>query len=62
MLTLRTFHIFFIALSIVLASGFGTWAMFNHDIVLGILSLVVALGLVVYGGYFVRKAQRIHLE
>lgn len=62
MLSLRSFHLFFIALSIVLASGFGTWGLLNHHIVPGASSLGFAVLLVVYGGYFVWKAETNHLE
>jgi hypothetical protein len=62
MLSLRSFHLLFIALSIVLASGFGTWGLFNHYAVLGALSLGLAVLLAVYGGYFAWKAENIHLE
>ena len=51
-----------ISLSIVLASGFGVWGLFNQYIVLGALSLGLALLLVVYGSYFVWKAENAHLE
>ena len=54
-LSLRSFHVFLIALSIVLASGFGVWGLFNRYIVLGTLSLGLALLLVVYFSYFMVK-------
>jgi hypothetical protein len=60
-MSLRSFHVFFIAVSIVLAAGFGTWGLLNHYIVPGALSLGVAALLVVYGGYFVGKAEALHL-
>lgn len=62
MLSLRSFHLFFISLSIVLTSGFGMWGLLNHYIVLGASSLGLGLLLVVYGSYFVWKAENIHLE
>lgn len=62
MLSLRSFHLFFIALSIVLVSGFGMWGLLNHYVALGALSLGIAALLVVYGGYFVGKAETIHLK
>jgi hypothetical protein len=62
MLSLKSFHLFFIALSIVLSAGFGMWGLLNHYVVLGALSLVFAALLVVYGGYFVGKAETLHLE
>ena len=38
-------------------SGFGVWGLFNDYIVLGALSLGLALLLVVYGSYFVRRSE-----
>ena len=61
MLSLRSFHLFFIALSIVLTAGFGMWGLLNHYIVLGVLSLGVGVLLVVYGGHFMGKAEATHL-
>lgn len=61
-LSLRSFHVFLISLSIVLASGTGVWGLFNHYIELGALLLGLALLLVVYGSYFVWKAENVHLE
>lgn len=60
-MSLKWFHIFFISLSVIVAVGFGLWGIFNHYVLLGVLSLVVAAGLVVYGNYFLRKARKIGL-
>jgi hypothetical protein len=62
MLTLKSFHLFFIAISIVLTAGVGVWGLFNHYLALGALSLALSVLLVVYGAYFAAKAQRLHLE
>lgn len=62
MLTLKMLHLFFISLSIVITAGFGMWGLLNHHIAAGALSLAVGVALVVYGGYFVAKAQAAHLE
>ena len=56
MLTLKSFHVFFIWVSIVLASGFGVWGLLNQYKLLGALSLAVGMLLVLYQGYFVGKA------
>lgn len=61
-LSLRSFHLVLISLSIVLTAGTGVWGLFNHDLVLGALSLGLGLLLVVYGSYFVWKAENVHLE
>jgi hypothetical protein len=62
MLTLKSFHLLLIAISIVLTAGVGMWGLLNQYHVLGVLSLSVGVLLVVYGAYFAAKAQRIHLE
>ena len=56
-LSLRSFHVVLIWLSIVLASGTGTWGLLNHQVLLGVLSLGVAILLVAYVGYFAREAK-----
>ena len=62
MLTLKSFHLFFIAISIVLTAGVGVWGLLNHYQVLGAFSLLLGVVLVAYGPYFAAKAERIHLE
>jgi hypothetical protein len=61
-LTLRSFHLFFISLSIVVTGGLGAWGVTHDYLGLGVLSLLVAVLLVAYEGYFAGKANRIHLE
>lgn len=65
-MSLKSFHIFFIVVSIFLAFGFGAWSLFVHTtdpnvlyLILGLCSLVVGIGLVVYGVKVVRKLRRI---
>ena len=60
-MSLKWVHIFFISLAVIVAVGFGLWGLLNDYVLLGILSLVVAAGLVVYGKYFLRKARKIGL-
>ncbi len=62
MLTLKSFHLFFIFLSIVLTSGFGMWGLLIDYVLLGALSLGIAVLLVGYGGYFAWKAKSVHLD
>lgn len=61
-LSLKTFHIFFILVSIALAFGFGVWAVDAYiessdstDLTMGILSILVGVALIVYGVKFFRK-------
>jgi hypothetical protein len=59
-MSLKTFHIFFIALSIILSIGCAVWAFWNGiEPAFGISSAVVAVVLIVYGGYFLKKSKRI---
>jgi hypothetical protein len=59
MLSLRSFHLVLIALSIALASGTGVWGLFNHEVVLGAMSLGVAIVLIAYGRYFVSQEKNL---
>ncbi len=62
-MSLRAFHIVFIAMSSLLAVGFGAWC-FTVDLAaderastlaLGVTSFAAAALLLVYGGWFLRK-------
>jgi len=55
-MSLRFFHLLFVAASFILALGFAVWCVDAYasrgeagDLVLGILSAVLAAGLAVYG-------------
>jgi hypothetical protein len=61
-MTLKAFHVVFIALATVTAAGFGVWSLHAFltqrgigNLLLGALSLAVAVGLVVYGVWFLKK-------
>ena len=58
-MSLKWFHIVFIALSMLVSLGFGLWGLFNQQVVLGALSLAASAGLVIYGNYFLVKARSI---
>lgn len=58
-LSLKSFHLVLIALSIVLASGTGVWWLLNNHILLGMMSLALAILLVAYGGYFVSQEKNL---
>lgn len=69
MLSLRSFHIFFIVLAIVGADLFGAWAvrefMAGGDrliLALGITAILGGFGLVAYGIWFVQKLDRAHIH
>lgn len=59
-MSLKGFHIFFIFLATLLAIGFAAWSLMNQTAVpVGICSAVLALGLIVYGVWFVKKSKNI---
>ena len=62
MLSLKSFHLFYSALSIIITAAVGRWGLLNSYRVWGAVSLAISGALVVYGAYFAAKADRIHLE
>jgi hypothetical protein len=64
--SLKAFHILFIALSVVLAIGFGVWEIVGYmettitsQLVMGLLSFIVAVALILYGIRFLRKLKHV---
>ena len=65
-MSLKAFHIVFILMSTLLSVGFCWWMLRSYsatgavsELVMGILSGATAVGLVVYGRYFLKKLKRI---
>ena len=65
-MSLRAFHLVFIALSVVLAAFFAAWAMGQYRagqgegaVVTAVLALGVAIGLAAYGMAFQRKTKHL---
>jgi ABC-type Mn2+/Zn2+ transport system permease subunit len=65
-MSLRMFHLLFIALSVVLTAFFAAWAIGQyraaHDVgyaITAVLSLASGVGLVVYGAAFQRKTRKL---
>ncbi len=65
-MSLRAFHLLFIALSVILAAFFAAWATgqyrVEHQIgyaMTGLVSLAAAVGLAVYGTAFRRKTRNL---
>ena len=57
---LKSFHIFFIVLSIFLSGGFAAWAFVSGlSPIIGILSLVATAGLILYGVAFLKKSKHL---
>ena len=58
-MTLKWFHIVFIALSMLMAIGVGVWGLVNNFVALGVISLAGSAALCVYAPYFLRKAKQL---
>lgn len=54
---IKNIHIFLISAASILALGFGIWALTHNYVGLGYCSLASAVGLVIYGIQFVKKAK-----
>lgn len=64
-MSLKTLHMIFILVSMVAADMFGAWAVWDYStsrdpsiLALGIASFAVGFGLIGYGIWFIRKADR----
>lgn len=59
-MSLKSFHIFFITLAVLLSVGCSMWGfLLGNSPIFAAACAVVALGLVVYGILFVKKARGI---
>jgi hypothetical protein len=59
-MSLKVFHIIFILLATLLAIGCAAWSYTNHTAeAFGIGSAVVAVALIAYGVWFIKKARGI---
>jgi hypothetical protein len=66
-MSLKAFHIVFIVASVLLAAGFATWSLMNYfspdgrlsDLLVGLGSAVVAIALLCYERYFLKKTKDI---
>lgn len=59
-MSLKAFHLFFITLSVLLSAGCAVWAFLSGmERGFAIASAAVAVGLVIYGAFFVKKARTI---
>jgi hypothetical protein len=57
-MSLKWFHIVFVSLSVILTVWFGLWGLFNHQVVLGAVSLGASVGLVLYGNHFLATVRK----
>jgi hypothetical protein len=65
-MSLKAFHVVFIAASLLLTLGFGVWGVRDHaatgnamSLYLGVGSFIVSALLAVYGVWFLRKLRNI---
>ncbi len=65
-MSLKAFHLVFITASVLLSFGFGAWSLVGYsdygrtvDLVFGVGSVGIGVGLVVYGRYVLRKLKHI---
>ena len=59
-MSLKAFHVFFIIISILLTVGCAVWAFANQaSPVFGWSCAIAAVALMVYSGFFIRKARHI---
>jgi hypothetical protein len=65
-MSLKAFHVFFVAMSVLCALGFGAWSVADYlrtgqgsVLALGILGFVAAAALVFYGFWFLRKLKNV---
>lgn len=66
---LRTFHLFFILVAVIASVGFGLWCFLTEDgrelagsSIWGGVSIVVGVGLVIYGVKFMKKLDEEGIE
>ena len=64
-MSLRAFHVLFIALSVILTAFFAAWAFGQYQaesaigyVVAAVASMAAGIGLVIYGVAFLKKTKR----
>jgi len=66
-MSLKAFHVVFITAASALCCGFGIWMLRDYrsaegsigELWTGVGALIVAVGLLVYEGYFIRKLKNV---
>lgn len=60
-MSIKAFHIIFISISDLLAVGCAWWGFTSQIALFGAISAVAAVGLFIYGIFFVRKSRKLIL-
>ena len=58
-MSLKAFHLIFVTMLTMLSLGFTAWAFVAGRIIFGVLGLVTAALVVIYGVYFLKKLKKI---
>lgn len=65
-MSIKGFHLIFIAIAAIFCAGFGIWALFINEketgsamTIAGVITLIASVGLIIYGFYFRRKTKDI---
>jgi hypothetical protein len=58
-MSLKAFHLIFVTMLTSLSVGFSAWAFVAGKIVFGLLGVIAAALVVVYGVYFLKKLKKI---
>jgi hypothetical protein len=58
-MSLKAFHLVFVTMLTTLSLGFAGWAFFSGKIILGLLGIVAAVLVIIYGVYFLKKLKKI---
>ncbi|MFT7443379.1 MAG: hypothetical protein ACI9AF_000274 [Granulosicoccus sp.] len=65
-MSIKGFHLIFIAIAAIFFAGFGIWALFINEketgtamVIAGVITLIASVGLIFYGFYFRRKTKDI---
>jgi len=58
-MSLKAFHLIFVTLLTALSLGFAAWAFVSGRIIFGVLGVLAAGLVVVYGVYFLKKLKKI---
>ena len=61
-MSLKWFHLFFIGISVLLTIFVAVWAVENAQWLLAFLTLAGGAALIMYRGFFLRKAQQFGLR